>query len=174
MSGRSVPPCTRPPPLLKDANMRHAEDQSSYRLRAQLGFKLSRAARAMQQRFEADLGQHGLTRLSWCVLSGVGLEGLTAPSDIAENMGIKRPTVSRVLKGMVKDGLIVSRLKAGDGRAKELALTRLGQDTLAACLPLVDRNARVIADRFTAEQLSALHASLDLLNLDTDGALDSL
>ena len=69
-----------------------------YVLRDQLGFKLSRAARVAQRRLEADLAQEGMTRLTWCVLSSVGLEGITTPSGVADNLGVARPVLSRLIK----------------------------------------------------------------------------
>ena len=55
-----------------------------YHLHASLGYRLTRAARIAERRFEDRLSDKGLTRMSWCVLLAVGEEGLTMPSDIAD------------------------------------------------------------------------------------------
>ncbi len=145
-----------------------------YVLRRQIGFKLSRAARIMQQRLEAALGAYGLTRLSWCVLSGVGLEGLRTPSDIAGNIGVKRPTVSRVLKALAAEGLIRRQSSTQDGRGREVTLTEAGRHRMEMCRPLVAANARHFEGKLSAEQIAALRDLLDRIAEGEDADLDGI
>lgn len=145
-----------------------------YVLRDQLGFKLSRAARVAQRRLEADLAQEGMTRLTWCVLSSVGLEGITTPSGVADNLGVARPVLSRLIKAMVADGLLQTQLAHGDGRNRTLSLTAQGEQKLAACLPHAEANALHFRSKFTADQLAILHGLLETLVDGEQGALDTL
>lgn len=132
-------------------------------LRDSLGFKLTRASRTMQHTLEIGLAAHGLTRLSWCVLRSVGDEGLRAPSEIARNLGITRPALSRLLKSMAKDGLIARKLSAEDGRARIVALTEAGAQKLAMCHPLADANTAHFMAKLTPDELAELNRLLDVL-----------
>ena len=150
------------------------EEPTNYVLRQQIGFKLSRTSRLMQQQLEAALATQGLTRLSWCVLSSVGLEGISSPSGIADNLGVTRPMLSRLIKSMSRDGLITVALDPDDGRNRKLDLTAKGRDTLDNCLPLVRANSRHFAQKLSPEQMRTLHDLVDALIEGEKPYLDTL
>lgn len=132
-----------------------------YRLHSRLGYKVSRLARVMEARLEAMIGELGITRIMWCVLSGVGLEGIRTPSAMADYIGVARPTVSRVLRDMERRGLIRRNGTQSDGRAIEIELTGEGRRALDRCRPLVDR----LNDHFVAK-LNEADLSMVLSRLD--------
>lgn len=156
------------------ANQMLTPNPATYAVRQQLGFKLSRSARLMQQRLEAALSTQGQTRLTWCVLSSIGLERICTPSGIADNLGVTRPMLSRLIKSMSDDGLITVTLDPDDGRNRQLHLTDKGHKTLAACQPLVRANNRHFAAKLTPEQMGSLHDILDLLTDGETPYLDTL
>ncbi|MEO9819259.1 MAG: MarR family transcriptional regulator [Paracoccaceae bacterium] len=145
-----------------------------YRLRERLGFRLSRVARTMQEGLDAQLEAYGLSRLTWCVLSGVGLEGQQSPSDLADHIGVTRPVISRALKTMVDAGLIARTLSDQDGRAREIAVTPAGADLLDACRPLVDLNQKHFLDKLTMQQRSQLSDILETLMDGETGRLNTI
>ncbi|WP_417522598.1 MarR family winged helix-turn-helix transcriptional regulator [Marinovum sp.] len=147
---------------------------ADYALRQQTGFKLSRASRLMQQRLEAALAAQGVSRLTWCVLASIGLERICTPSGIADNLGVTRPMLSRLIKTMSDDGLITVTLDPDDGRNRQLHLTDTGHRTLAACQPLVRANNRHFAAKLSPAQLHHLHDVLDLLIDGETPYLDAL
>ncbi|MCB1394744.1 MAG: MarR family transcriptional regulator [Rhodobacter sp.] len=129
-----------------------------------LGQRVSRLARIMQVRLEGDLAPLGLTRLGALVLSGIGDDGLIAPSELADHAGITRPALSRLLRGLEERGLITRTAgQAEDGRQTAVALTPEG----AAALVRVRAAFDALQDHFTAkltpEALAALSAMLDTL-----------
>lgn len=150
------------------------QQKSGYALRKQLGFKVSRAARLMQQRLETDLARENMTRLTWCVLSSVGIEGISTPSEVADNLGVTRPALSRLIKSMSRDGLIQSALATGDGRNRQLSLTEVGQRKLEVCLPLVQSNNVHFAFKLSKDHVTLLHGVLDLLLEGEETHLDTL
>ncbi|WP_434055772.1 MAG: MarR family transcriptional regulator [Roseibium sp.] len=109
----------------------------TYRLHGRIGFKVTRLARIMEARLEKGLSRHGITRLMWCVLSGIGLEDVKTPSTLAEHIGIARPAISRLLKTMEEKGLVARTSPDDDKRYTELALTALGLEKLKTCHVLV-------------------------------------
>lgn len=110
---------------------------SGYTLHNRIGFKVTHLARIMESRLEEQLSRHGVTRLQWCVLRGVGLEGVSSPSQLADYICIARPAVSRLLKSMEEQGLVKRNGLDDDKRFTEVALTELGESKLAACHVLV-------------------------------------
>lgn len=155
-------------------NMVEERQETGYALREQLGFKMSRTSRLMQQRLEAVLATQGLTRLTWCVLSSIGLEGISTPSGIADNLGVTRPMLSRLIKSMTRGGLITVTLDPDDGRNRQLGLTAKGAETLAVCRPLVQENNQHFARKLTPAQMEHLHALVDLLAEGEETYLDTL
>jgi len=144
----------------------------TYRLHQRLGYRASRLARIMQNRLESQIAEHGLTRLMWCVLTGVGEEEVRTPSELADYVGVTRPAMSRLLRALEDKGLL-RRIngEARDGRAVRIELTDLGAE--------VTRTARVAVDRlnahFTAklppDQLAAVLDGLEILAAGEDADL---
>ncbi|WP_342078649.1 MarR family winged helix-turn-helix transcriptional regulator [Yoonia sp. SS1-5] len=145
-----------------------------YQLRERLGFRMSRISKLMQARLESGLAEHGLTRLKWCVLSGVAFEGHTAPSDLADHIGVTRPVVSRLLKVMIDDGLIARKLSTHDGRGREIDVTPLGMEKLRKCWPMVERNQTHFLDKLSDDERRQLDQILDVLGAGESDRLDTL
>ncbi len=133
---------------------------SGYRLHGRLGFRVSRLARLMQARHEAALPP-GLTRLGAAVLGGVGDEGVVTPSDLAAYVGITRPAMSRLLRGLEARGFIArAAAGGGDGRQTAVALTPRGAATLAEVRRAGDALQAHFAAKLTPEDLSVLTRAL--------------
>lgn len=138
----------------------------SYRLHASLGYNLSLAARLQERRLDEALKTLGLTRITWCVLLGVGNEGLSKPSAIASFVGIDRTATSRALRGMEADGLIERTGGEGDKRTRRVKLTSLGQARIDAGTPFAVSNNEVMLSKLSAKEHRTF---LVLLGKLTDG-----
>ena len=145
-----------------------------YKLQQRLGFRLSRLSRLMQSRLEADLADYGLTRLRWCVLSSVEIEGHHAPSELAEHIGITRPAMSRLLKEMIREGLVERALDDADGRSRQISVTEAGRAKLHASWPKVDANQTHFMSKLSITQQAALYDALDSLMMGESKMLDDL
>ena len=108
-----------------------------YTLHNRVGFKVTRLARIMEERLERQLAEHGITRLMWCVLRGVGMEEVGTPSGLAQYMSIARPAISRLLKTMEEKGLLERVNTSDDKHYTEIVLTELGEQKMADCHVLV-------------------------------------
>lgn len=140
-----------------------------YQLHERLGYRLSRLSRMMQQRLETGLAEHDLTRLKWCVLSGVEMEGLNAPSELADHIGITRPAISRLLKTMIKDGLVERNLVEEDGRSRQISITKLGREKLMSCWPMVEGNQEHFLGKLPSQQRELLDQALkNMIHGETD------
>lgn len=137
-----------------------------YRLHNRIGFKVTRLARIMEARLEKGLSRHGITRLMWCVLCGVGLENVKTPSTLAEYIGIARPAISRLLKSMEERGLVERTSPDDDKRYTELALTALGREKLKTCHVLV----RELNDHFAGKIDSGIYENfMETIDALTEG-----
>ncbi|MCP4318291.1 MAG: winged helix-turn-helix transcriptional regulator [Hyphomicrobiales bacterium] len=136
----------------------------NYRLHERLGYKVSCLARLMETQLEEMISPFGITRLIWCILSGVGLEDVKTPSELADYVGIARSAVSRALRTMEEMELITRCGAEKDGRGVEIVLTEKGRDVMEKCRPLVER----LNDHFTTKlangDLEAVLVNIDELS----------
>ncbi|MGH1447575.1 MAG: MarR family winged helix-turn-helix transcriptional regulator [Cognatishimia sp.] len=139
------------------------EPKTEYDLRSRLGFRLSRLSKIIQDRLEKKLSKYGLSRLQWCVLSGIGLEDITTPSEIADHVGITRQAISRLLLQMRKKGWIEQEFDPKDGRSRRLVITESGRALLEACHPIVNENQTYFTNKLNAEELRMLDITLSKL-----------
>lgn len=137
---------------------------TEYRLHKRLGYRASRLAKIMQNRLETALSEHGLTRLMWCVMTGVGEEGVQTPSELADYVGVTRPTISRLLKSLEARGLLQrTNGSARDGRSVRIELTARGQQITDAMRSVVDQINSHFTAKLSPEHLAAVLSGLELL-----------
>ena len=146
----------------------------SYRLHASLGYNLSLAARLQERRLDETLKTLGLTRITWCVLLGVGNENLQQPSDIASFVGIDRTATSRALRGMEADGLIMREGGHGDRRTRRVVLTPLGRSRIEEGTPFALSNNEAMRAKLTSREHQALLQLLGKLTEGEDTELSTL
>lgn len=75
-------------------------------------------------------------------------DGPKMSSDLARTFGISRPTVTRLIDGMVRKGLVARQVDSADRRSSRIALTEAGHE--------VHRVARAQAEDHLAALLSGL------------------
>ena len=144
-----------------------------YRLHQRLGYRVSRLSHLLQSSLEAILAKHALTRLMWCVLIGVGEEGVTTPSELAHYVGVTRPAISRLLRELQKKGLLARVSGQGaDGRSVEVELTNAGRAVIQSIRPLVDEHHAYFAGKLEASEYQALTLALQRLLDGERQALD--
>lgn len=137
-----------------------------FTLHNRIGFKVTRLARIMEARLEKQLSEHGITRLMWCVLRGVGMENVNTPSELADYICIARPAISRLLRTMEERGLLKRSDINDDKRFTEVALTELGLEKMKACHVLV----RELNDHFAGKlDEKTYEIFMDLIDTMTEG-----
>lgn len=145
---------------------------SEYKLHQRLGYRVSRLSRILQGRLEGILAEHGITRLMWCVLIGVGEENVRTPSDLADYVGVTRPTMSRLLRVLEKKGYLIRSPGNGrDGRAVEIELSEEGRRVVSSTRGPVDGMNDYFAGKLPPEQFALL---IDALGLLAAGEKDEL
>jgi DNA-binding MarR family transcriptional regulator len=97
-------------------------------LAAQLRTAIVRTARRLRQ--EAAAETSGLTPTSVAALATIERHGPLTPSEIAEIERVKRPTITRTLACLERDGLIERATDPGDGRSSLVSVNGAGRERL--------------------------------------------
>ena len=147
---------------------------SSYQLRDGLGYRVSRLARVMERHFEGRLAGLGITRLMWCVLPTVGLEGITRPSEIADHIGVDRTALSRVLRELEAKGLVRRSRDDSDGRSTQVALTEPGRACLERALPQSMGTTNHFSGKLSEKEAEVFRSLVDKLLAGEEGALPGI
>lgn len=105
-----------------------------------------RAARILARRFDAALGEAGLTNGQFSLL--MALNRLRPPpmGPVADLLAMDRTTLTASLKVLERRGLVKILVDPDDRRGRLLKLTAKGQRALAAALPIWKREHRAVED----------------------------
>ena len=95
---------------------------------ARLRMAIVRTSRRLRQ--EAASEATGLTPTSTAALATIERHGPLTPSELAELEGVKRPTVTRTLGCLEREGLIVRTPDPDDGRSALVAVNGAGRERL--------------------------------------------
>jgi DNA-binding MarR family transcriptional regulator len=95
---------------------------------SQLRNAIVRTSRALRQ--EAA-GESGLSPTQTAVLASINRSGPLTPSELAEIERVKRPTMTRTLGCLEREGLIERTPDPADGRSSLVAVNDAGRERLA-------------------------------------------
>lgn len=115
--------------------------QAGRRYRAQLDDKLR----------EVGIGTAAMETLST-------IETLPKPitqTEVAARMGIEGPTLTRMIKKLERDGLVMRKRDASDGRANVIELSPAGRALLEKALVIASRFRRATLDDATRYEMEA-------------------
>lgn len=125
--------------------------------------RLLRVGSDLLTAFERLLGRYGLSQgrfLTLLVLNRTP-ETPLAPSEISAKVGVARATMTRLLDGLARDGLVRKSPHAEDRRRLELTLTARGRGLLEEILPGYWRRVAGLMGGLTLSERELLYALLD-------------
>ncbi|MBS1844876.1 MAG: MarR family transcriptional regulator [Actinobacteria bacterium] len=120
-----------------------------------------RTSRALRQ--EAA-GESGLSPTQTAVLASISRSGLVTPSELARLERVKRPTMTRTLACLEREGLIERTPDPADGRSSLVAINEAGRERLAR---LRRRKSAYLASRLRKldpEEVETLSRAAELLD----------
>ena len=88
-----------------------------------LGYLIAETNRLMRKEFDRRVRGLGLTRAQWLFIAYLTRQPGCTQSELAESLQSHKITVSRQAERLEKNGWLVRRAHAGDGRAYRLFLT---------------------------------------------------
>jgi DNA-binding MarR family transcriptional regulator len=105
-----------------------ASDTSLTDLAAQLRMSIVRTARRLRQEAAGETG--GLTPTSTAALATIEHHGPLTPSELAQIERVKRPTATRTLGCLEREGLVERTPDPADGRSSLVAINSAGRERL--------------------------------------------
>ncbi len=127
----------------------------------EMGFTLHDVARLLRTAADQKAARFGVTRAKWAVLARLDrFEGLKQ-AELAEMLDLKPITLTRLLDGLARAGLIERRADRDDRRAKRLFLTPTARPLLQRLDPLGEELMDAALDGLDARRRAALLADLE-------------
>lgn len=115
-------------------------------LESHLGYWLRYVSNHVSHAFALKLEGVGVTVAEWVVLREL-YDSESAPSALAEQLGMTRGAISKLADRLIAKDLIVRRANASDRRFQSLALTDQGRTITPKLAALADKNdAEFFAD----------------------------
>jgi DNA-binding MarR family transcriptional regulator len=134
---------------------------------AHLRIAIVRTARRLRQ--EAAAETSGLTPTSVAALATIERHGPLTPSEIAEIERVKRPTITRTLRCLEREGLIDRAADPHDGRSSLIGVNGAGRERLRR---LRGRKNAYLAKRMremTDEEVETLERAAEILERMREG-----
>jgi DNA-binding MarR family transcriptional regulator len=134
---------------------------------AHLRTAIVRTARRLRQ--EAAAETTGLTPTSVAALATIERHGPITPSEIAEIERVKRPTITRTLGCLEREGLIDRATDPADGRSSLVSVNAAGRDRLRR---LRGRKNAYLARRMrdlSPEEVETLERAAEILERMREG-----
>lgn len=131
---------------------------------AHLRLVITRTARRMRQEAGSELRASSAS-----ALTSVELHGPLTPSELADIERVKRPTATRILRGLEEEGLIERTPDPKDGRSALISLSGEGRERLRR---LRQRKNAYLARRMRdldADEVVALERAAEILERLLEG-----
>ncbi|CAM2946786.1 MarR family transcriptional regulator [Paenibacillus sediminis] len=119
-----------------------------------LGPIIKRAARNMINIHDQKLSRYGLTTSQVSVLSQLWHRDGQTLKELAETLGIKAPSLTSIVDGMVSKGWVVRKSVDEDARVKRLFLTEQGKQLQEVCTEVVLEMEELMRKGFSEEELT--------------------
>ena len=131
-----------------------------------MGRRIRRVARAVTAHYDRALKPVGLKGTQFTLLTGLFLMQDAPLTQLAEQLGLDRTTLSRNLQPLERDGLVKSA-NSEDRRKRQLVLTERGRQILADAMPYW-REAQAEVRKKLGTQMGCVAQDLEeLLALNT-------
>jgi DNA-binding MarR family transcriptional regulator len=136
------------------------EQAASPGLQSHLGYWLRRVSNHVSAAFARSLQQQHVSVAEWVVLSQVATRPEIRPAELADQLGLTRGAVSKVLDKLEGKEWITRRIMPDDHRVQLLSLTRQGQRALPQLADIADRNDERFFDCLDAKEQDTLRCLL--------------
>lgn len=123
--------------------------------------RLRKAARRVSLIYDQHLEPLGLTVTQFGLLAQLNAFDGIGIGDLAEKLIMDPTTLTRNLRPLERDGLVVFAADPHDRRARRLHLTQRGRDAFDAARPAWRRAQRQVEESFGPANTAALNTSLD-------------
>ncbi len=105
-----------------------------------IGYWLRFVSNHVSHAFAAKVERRGVTVAEWVLLRQLQSSGPIAPSRLAEEMGMTRGAISKLIDRLCEKALVERTVADGDRRFQSVALTSGGSKLVPALARLADEN----------------------------------
>lgn len=132
-------------------------------------FRLGVVTRHWRQRLDQTIESSGLTEATWRPLFHLHLLGDgTRQKDLAESLGIKGPSIVRLLEALLTKGLIRREEDEEDRRAKQLFLTHEGRALVNEIHAIILDQETNLLSQFNDDEISNIMSFIERLERAVD------
>ncbi|MTV81493.1 MarR family winged helix-turn-helix transcriptional regulator [Secundilactobacillus folii] len=129
-----------------------------------LGYLLMDQTKVLKSQLKHALEKQQLTVTQWAVIAALArADGPKTAAQLAQELEMDKPTVSGVVRRLLKKKLIQEHPKPADKRAREILLTELGSSTYQQCAKIADQTIAHFLSPLSPEQQQQLSAILTIL-----------
>lgn len=144
-------------------NVSGTEQASTSGLEAHLGYWLRRVSNQVSGAFARSLQQRHVSVAEWVVLSQIGAGPEARPAELADEIGLTRGAVSKVLDKLEGKKWLARRTSPEDNRVQILSLTRQGKRVLPQLAEIADHNDERFFNYLDAKERETLRRLLQKL-----------
>ena len=132
-------------------------------LETHTGFWLRFVSNHVSHAFTRKLADTGVTVAEWVILREMYSHERSAPSDLADRIGLTRGAISKLVDRLVAKRLISRRDRTDDRRYQTIALTAAGRKLVPTLAALADANDEEFFSALTQRERDTLTATLQKL-----------
>jgi len=121
-------------------------------------YKLRKAARIVTRIYNDALRPVGIKANQCTTLIAVSLMGPVSITNIADNLGMERTTVTRNLAPLVKAGFI--KIESGHGRTRNVLITPKGKAIIKKAKPVWADAQRQVIETISEPELASFNNTL--------------
>lgn len=133
-----------------------------------LPYLLNRAGTRIAVSFTAAVRQHGITLPMWRALAALHYDEGQRMGELGRLTSIDVSTLTRIVDGLERRGLIERRRSDSDARSVRVHLTAAGRSLTERIIPLAEHYETVALSGFSAEEAALLKAMLRRLHDNMD------
>ncbi|WP_337268757.1 MarR family winged helix-turn-helix transcriptional regulator [Oryzifoliimicrobium ureilyticus] len=127
------------------------------------GFWLRMVSNAVSHEFAGKVSAEGVTVAEWSFMRVLSEAEATAPTVLAEKMGMTKGAISKLAERLLAKELIQKSKNLEDARAHSLSLTAIGRAKLPVLAALADQNDVAFFGVLTQEEHETLRLILKRL-----------
>lgn len=126
-------------------------------------------AAELENHMDSHLAKYNLSigRFTILCLLEDSLEGIK-PTDLSSQLGVTQATMSGLVSGLEKSGLVQRKQHEMDGRAFLIHITEKGRETLREIFPRWSPNVESFWNNFSAEDKISLNVLLERMMSNTE------
>lgn len=135
----------------------------SFLLHNSYAFWISRLASVMQDRFNKELETLDVTWPQWMVMNVLTHELAETPAHIAEQIGVDRSAVTRLVDRLEKKGLVIREHDGLDRRSIKIHITSPGKLMVKHLDEAAERHQKIFLDELQNTEHRALKGNIQKL-----------